>query len=238
MRDDLGNRLKVKYERATQQHVQQRTHLIIRLDGKAFHTFTRKAEKPHDLRLSVTFNVAVSKLCKSIDGAKFAYLQSDEVSILVTDFATKNTSMWLDGNVQKICSISSSILTAEFNNYLKTNTSFENTALAYFDSRVFTISDPVEVYNYFVWRQQDCTRNSINSMAQTLYSHKQLQGKNCNELQELIFQKGTNWNDLSTEFKRGKIIKKEEGKGWSVDLEIPIFTQSDYIQKLLPTYGY
>jgi tRNA(His) 5'-end guanylyltransferase len=81
--------------------------------------------------------------------------------------------------------------------------------IALFDSRVFTIPSRNEVENYFIWRQQDTVRNSISSLAQSLYSHNHLYGKNSSEMQELCFLKGKNWNDLSDKIKNGRLISKE-----------------------------
>jgi tRNA(His) guanylyltransferase len=252
-KDPLGTRMKENYEDRTRYLLPRRTYSILRLDGKSFHTFTKHCSRPFDRNLTHALNIAAIKLVEQIDGAQFAYLQSDEISVLLTDFTTKNTEAWFKGNIQKICSVSASILSAEFN---AVYTYHPTRKLGYFDSRVFSIPDPVEVANYFIWRQKDCTRNSINSVAQSLYSHKELKGKSCNDLQEMVFQKGTNWNDLETSLKRGRVIKKEKyinymgeikpyigNTGsivhkWAVDNDIPIFTQSDYLEKLIPERGY
>jgi len=164
-------------------------------------------------------------LCRHIQGAQFAYVQSDEISILLTDFEKITTDAWFNNNVQKMASISASMATREFNRSLmeyrfsEAKTDKEKLidycalaadciSLAEFDSRVFTLSDIHETENYFVWRQKDCTRNSITSVAQSLYSHKELHGKNSSEKQEMIFQKGQNFNDYPIGCKRGRFIKQ------------------------------
>lgn len=225
MKNDLGDRIKTYYENRTRLYLPRRTYTIIRIDGKAFHTYTKKLNKPFDSDFIDDMNETAIKLCEEIQGAKMAYVQSDEISILLSDFDTIYTDAWFDGNVQKITSISASIATAKFNNLRlirellnypdeeKYNTwEFDTTIeqnLAYFDSRVFTIPSLVEVENYFIWRQKDAVKNSISCLAQSLYSHKELLGKNSNEKQEMCFQKGQNWNNLPISQKRGSIILKQ-----------------------------
>lgn len=233
MNDSLGDRIKNNYENRTRIMLPRRTYTIIRLDGKAFHTFTKGFDRPYDIDLMEIMNQTALSLCKEIQGAQFAYVQSDEISILVTDFENIQTQAWFDGNLQKIVSVSAAIATQSFNYHARENRIYKE---ALFDSRAFTINDPTEVENYFIWRQQDCTRNSIQMAAQSLYKHKELQNKNSSELQEMIFQKGQNWNDYPIDFKRGRVIM---GNPPEIELfchtSIPIFTQNrEFIQGLIP----
>lgn len=232
----LGDRMKEFYEDRTRTYLPRRTYTIIRIDGKAFHTYTKGLDEPFDEKFVSDMDETAKFLCEKIQGTKLAFVQSDEISILVTDFDLLNTAAWFDGNIQKITSISASLATAKFNE-------LRPGKLAYFDSRVFTIPSLAEVINYFIWRQQDTTRNSISAVARTLYSDKELQGKNSSQLQELCFQKGVNWNDLPVKLKRGRLILKEtyEKQGslrarW-VSTEPAIFTKDNscllnYIPKL------
>jgi tRNA(His) guanylyltransferase len=224
MIDTLGDRMKSYYENRTRVFLPRRTYTIIRIDGKAFHTYTQGLTRPFDDQLILDMDNTASYLCKNIQGAKIAFVQSDEISILLTDFDDLNTDAWFDGNIQKIVSVSSSLATAKFNE-------LRPGKIALFDSRVFTIPTKTEVENYFIWRQQDTVRNSIQSVAQSLYSHKELIQKNTDKLQEMIFQKGTNWNDYSPKYKRGRMIVKtsyEKDGGirtmWD-SIEVPIFTK-------------
>lgn len=225
--DVLGPRMKDNYENRTRNLLPRRTYTVIRLDGKAFHTFTRHFERPFDYDLMAMMDQTSIELAKSIQGVKFCFTQSDEVSLIMTDFETEQTDAWFDGNIQKIASVSASIATAAFNKahlaywlakykddadkglMAKTYAEGQMVKQAHFDSRVFTIPDRSEVFNYLIWRQQDATRNSIQMGAQALYSHGQLHGKNTSELQELMFQKGVNWNDYPSSAKRGRAIIKE-----------------------------
>jgi tRNA(His) 5'-end guanylyltransferase len=234
MKEELGDRMKNYYENRTRYFLPIRTYTLIRLDGVHFHTYTRGLNRPFDEKLMNDMDETAKFVCSNIQGAKFAFIQSDEISLLVTDFENIKTSAWFEGNIQKISSVSSAMATAKFNE-------LRPGKLAFFDSRVFTITTKVEVENYFVWRQQDTVRNSISSVAQYLYSHKELNGKNSKEKQELIFQKGINWNDYSAKYKRGRMIVKEyymkeetKRSKWSI-VEPPIFTKNiEYIRYLIP----
>lgn len=210
--DELGERMKENYENRTRLFLPRRTYTIIRLDGKAFHTYTRGFKRPYDLGLMRVMDQTAQVLCEKIQNVKLAFVQSDEISLLLTDFETIHTDAWFGGNIQKIVSVSASIATAHFNlgMYLDEEIMASMDKVAYFDSRTYTIPDPQEVANYFIWRQQDATRNSIQMGAQALYSQKELNKKNTSELQELMFQKGINWDKYPVGFKRGRIILKEK----------------------------
>lgn len=205
--DALGDRMKERYENRARYLLPRRTNTILRLDGKAFHTYTRGLDRPYDQQLMDDMADTAEFLCQEIAGARFAYTQSDEISVLLTDFAAPKTEAWFDGNLQKMVSVSASLATAKFNQ-------LRPGKLAFFDSRAFTIADSVEVGNYFVWRQQDATRNSISMAAQARFSHKQLHGKSSNQMQEMLWSEhGVNWNDYDPRFKRGTVLASEVKRG-------------------------
>ncbi len=205
-KDSLGDRMKADYERRTRFLLPRRTYTLIRVDGKSFHSYTRGCRRPYDSELMADMDAAARALCENITGAQLAFVQSDEISILLTDFAAMQTESWFDGNVQKLASISASVATAHFNQ-ARMRRAAETETLAYFDSRAFTIPDPVEVENYLIWRQQDTARNSISMTAQAHFPHAALQGKSSDEMQEMLWQeKGINWNDMPGGFKRGRCI--------------------------------
>lgn len=234
MKDELGERIKEQYENRTRFSLPRRTFTIIRLDGKAFHTYTRGLQKPFDEGLFEDMDKAIIAMLPQIQGAQFAYTQSDEISVLVTDFEKPTTSAWFDGNVQKIVSVSASLITAEFNKVRARRWSAAYKAnmvlsglgmgeeaadhgdtnpftLAFFDARVFTIPDRMEVMNYFIWRNQDAARNSVSMVAQSLFSHRELQGMSSPDMQEMMYQKcGINWADYDPSKKNGRLIVKEE----------------------------
>jgi tRNA(His) 5'-end guanylyltransferase len=222
--DSLGDRIKNNYEGRSQTYLPRRTYTVLRLDGKAFHTYTRNCKRPYDLELMEDMDNTAKYLCENIQGCKLAYVQSDEISLVLTDFDNINTDAWFDGNVQKITSISASMAAAKFNqlrtrrnlNPTGDDTPFvcdddiKNLQIACFDSRCFVIPDVVEVHNYFLWRQQDATRNSIQMTGQAHFSHKELQNKSCDDIQEMLWaKKNINWNDMPVGFKRGRCVVKE-----------------------------
>lgn len=229
MFDSLGDRMKGQYENRTRVFLPRRTFTIIRLDGKAFHTLTRGMEKPFDYEFMGRMDQVGLALCKEVEGTQFAYLQSDEISLLLTDFARPETQAWFDGNLQKITSVSASIATAAFN--------VGPGKRGLFDARAFTIPDAVEVENYFIWRQNDWTRNSVQMVAQSQFSHKEIHGKSNSEMQDMLFlREGINWNDFPTQSKRGRCVRYVE-QGWQVDNEIPIFTQDrEYLRGMIPRH--
>jgi len=252
-KDQLGDRMKEFYEDRSRIYLPRRTYSVIRIDGKAFHTYTKGLERPFDMPFIEDMDKTAAYLCKNIQGAKFAFVQSDEISIVLTDFEKIQTSAWYDGNIQKITSVSASIATAKFNELRVQRAYYSNEELGYgldeikpnlafFDSRVFTIPAREEVINYCIWRQQDTVRNSISSVAQSLYSPKELHGKNTNVQQEMIFQKGINWDKYNPKLKRGRIILKEiyslsngaVRSRW-VSVAPPTFTKErDFFNDLLP----
>ena len=206
----LGDRMK-SFEDVWRFSLTPRMPLIIRVDGRAFHTFTKKMRfnKPYDDSFMKAMVAACRALLDDIQGAKLVYVQSDEISVFSNDYERIETQAWFDKNLQKMVSISASVATVAFNQYLRKNIwkSFD-AGEAFFDSRAFVVPKE-EVCNYFIWRQQDATRNSIQGLAQSLFSHKSLHGLSCDELQEKIFKdKGINWNNEETWKKRGVCLYK------------------------------
>lgn len=236
--DSLGDRMK-RYEDSSRFFLLRRMYTIIRIDGKAFHTYTRGLKRPFDDDLIHDMNETAKFLCQNIQGAKIGYVQSDEISIILTDFDDLNTSAWFDNNIQKIASVSASMAAAKFNQQRLLLDERLIHKLAFFDARVFQVPTKTEAINYLIWRQNDATRNSISSVAQSMYSHKELHGKNSKEMQEMIFQKGLNWNDLPSGYKRGRVICRQqedtEHTFWDILITIPIFTQDkDMLNHIIP----
>lgn len=241
---NLGDRIKEYYESRTKQFLTRRTITIIRLDGKGFSKFTKGLNKPFDDGFSDDMDATAVYLCENIQGAKLAYTQSDEISIVISDFDNLETSAWFDYNVQKMVSISASLATARFNQLRAFR---GETKLAQFDARVFQVPSTDEMINTLIWRQQDCTRNSISMAADANFSHKLLEGKSGNEKQDMLFnEKGINWNDYKVKYKRGTVISKkvitmqdENEKDytrnkWIPDANTPIFTQDkEYLENIM-----
>lgn len=267
--DELGKRMKEFYEAVPKTRLVRRTPVAIRIDGKAFHTFTRGFEKPFDEVLGRAMRKTMQYLCENIQGCVLGYTQSDEITLILIDYKKLTSSAWFDYEVQKMCSIAASMTTMAFNRFfageVKTFTfnngeNYERGSKeailcevyrnavnkgAMFDARVFNIPKE-EVANLIYWRQLDATRNSIQMVGQANFSHKELQNKSCNVIQEMLFQeRDINWNDFPTHLKRGSCCVKsdvsvtfatehEDGSvttgaverpHWEIDLEIPIFKE-------------
>jgi tRNA(His) 5'-end guanylyltransferase len=244
--DSLGDRMK-GYESVQKQLLTRRTPAIIRLDGKAFHTYTKRQLWKYDPRASESpfsevmhgaMALATKHLVDNIQGAVFAYTQSDEISIFLRDWDTLMTQPWHNGNIQKIVSVSASLASVAFNHYLVSQSQEKSypvniNELALFDSRVFTLPKE-EVCNYFIWRQQDATRNSIQMLGHFHFSQKQMHGLNNSQVQDkLMLEKQINWNDLDVWKKRGTCVRRDCGT-LVIDHFPPIFTQDrQYIEQYL-----
>ena len=233
--DDLGTRMKMFYEQIPKTKLIRRMPVIIRIDGKAFHTFTRGFQKPFDEVLIQTMQETTKYLCENVQGCVLGYTQSDEISLVLVDYQRFETSAWFDYEIQKMCSIAASMATMAFNKFFENNVDdyrfskwdgvskyeegteeYIKTLLksvekgAMFDARVFNIPKE-EVTNCIYWRQLDASRNSIQMVGQANFSHKELQNKSCNDIQDmLMLQKNINWNDFPTYQKRGTCVIKEE----------------------------
>jgi tRNA(His) 5'-end guanylyltransferase len=208
-KDSIGNRMKANYENRYRLFLTRRTPVIMRFDGRAFHTLTRGLQKPFDYYFSDTMVSTASFLCSEIQGAKCAYVQSDEISVLITDFDTLTTDAWFDYNIQKMTSISAGLASAYF-----TTTWCNDVKITTFDSRVFNIPTE-EVCNYFIWRQIDWVRNSVQMLAQSQFSHSQLHKKNTPMMHDMLHEKGINWADLEERWKNGMFVFRGDNGGWN-----------------------
>lgn len=230
--DDLGMRMKDFYEHIPQTKLMRRTPVMIRIDGKAFHTFTRGFAKPFDDVLIKSMQRTMKYLCENIQGCVLGYTQSDEITLVLVDYKRFESSAWFDYEVMKMCSIAASMATMAFNNFFREEvdklifeyshslvpqcvelqqkaTEYHNILLkavhkgAMFDARVFNIPKE-EVTNCVYWRQLDATRNSIQMMGQAYFSHNELQHKSCINIQDMLMEHhNINWNDLPAYKKRG-----------------------------------
>lgn len=213
--------MKLNYEGRSQSYLTRRTPVVMRLDGRAFHTLTRHCQKPFDDQLADLMNETAIKVCEEAQGAKCAYVQSDEISILIIDYDRLTSDAWFNYNVQKMTSISASIASAWLN-IIASQRLFSKVAT--FDSRVFNVPKE-EVCNYFIWRQQDWTRNSLEMLARAHFSHKELHKKNTADIHEMLFQKGINWSELPDKWNGRFIVKtiSDEKSEWKVLDKCPIF---------------
>ncbi len=247
MNDELGNRMKSNYENVTRYYLSRRTPVIIRLDGKAFHTFTKGFDKPFDSILVEAMQYTTEQLCKNVQGCVFGYCQSDEISLLLVDYKKLNSDAWFSYNIQKCSSVAASLATNYFNSYLLDciinfknfnqcdEVDFLNSKLfkASFDARIFNIPKE-EVVNYFIWRQNDCIRNAINSIGQYYFSYKNLQHKNISQIREMLVKNKINEEDYSGYCRFGSSIIKDckDGKEEWVTVISPIFKENrNFINK-------
>ena len=270
--DDLGTRMKEFYEQVPKTRLVRRMPVAIRIDGKAFHTFTKGFHKPFDDILIKTMQETTKYLCENIQGCVLGYTQSDEITLILVDYQKLTSSAWFDYEVQKLCSISASMATMAFNKFFERNaenyiqncaTDYEIDGLygkgtpeyqlceiyqkaaekgAMFDARCFNIPKE-EVTNLVYWRQLDASRNSIQMVGQANFSHKELQNKTCNMIQDMLHeQKGINWNDYPTVWKRGTAVVKVtieseriNASNWVIDTEMPILKGEDraYVDDLV-----
>jgi len=236
-RDSLGDRMKNSYENRNKTYLTKRTPVMLRLDGKAFSTYTKGFERPFSKPLSDLMTDTALFLAQEIQGAKLVYTQSDEISILITDFDDIKTDAWFGYETSKMNSIAASLATGKFNDLVRRRgLNTKNDKLAFFDCRAFTIPRE-EVMNCFRWRYQDWLRNSIQMLAQANFSHKELHGKNKSNMHDmLMLEKGINWNDLDPLWKNGTLIyKNDEGK-WFKDNDIKFIQEegfSDFCKKVM-----
>ena len=273
--DELGKRMKDYYENISKIKLTRRTPVIIRLDGKNFHTFTRGFKKPFDEILIKSMQETMKYLCENVQGCVLGYTQSDEITLVIIDYQNLNTSAWFDYDAQKICSISGSMATLAFNKSFTKNAEefmsdcaadYEMKGLygkgtleyelcgryqsaiqkgAMFDARCFNIPKE-EVVNCLYWRQIDVIRNSVQMVGQANYSSKQLDGKSCNRIKEMLLsEKNIDWDSLPIYQQRGSCCIKKTyypdmtntklmRTHWVIDNEIPIFKDDrDYIERYI-----
>lgn len=203
----LSDRMK-KYENVTNTRLVPRLPIIVRIDGRAFHTFCRNMNRPYDCFMS-SLMLETTKYLVDESNAVIGYTQSDEINLILYNGNPQSESMF-DGRTQKLCSILAALATAKFNRRIFDYFDEKNyiTSFPVFDCRVFNVPCKSEAVNVLVWRELDATRNSITMAAQSQYSHNELMNKNTDQMQEMLFQKGINWNDYPTFFKRGTYVRR------------------------------
>lgn len=239
-KDSLGDRMK-DYEQRAFRSLIRRIPLIIRVDGKSFSKWTKGLVRPFDDDLKECMSYTMYKLCSSIDGARFGYTQSDEISILVCDYRDILTQGWFDYRANKIESVVASMATAAFNHAcLKIMPEwYQKMGPALFDARAWSLPKE-EISNYFLWRQKDCEKNSVSQVAQVHFSSGLLKNKTGNQRQDmLLLERNINWNNFPIKYKRGsaayKVVIEVEGSVRSkyvVDNSMPIITQDrNYVER-------
>ncbi len=255
MKDDLGNRMK-GYEALSRSNLDRDLPVIARIDGKAFRTFTKNLDKPWDRGLQKSMWSAAKYAAERIQGCKLAYVQSDEISFLLTGYDKEDTQGWFNYKLEKMTSVAASMVTAGFIsagfNHLpqKTLGFLDGKGLPAFDARFFNLPKD-EVSNYFWSREQDCIRNSVQMLARAHFSHKECNKKNNSQLKEMLLEKDISWEKQDHFSKYGVCIRKVEKEEmvsyevhgeqrtsmakrnyWEVDYDIPIFyKEREYVEK-------
>ena len=197
---DLSNRMKHNYERRQRFCLTRRIPVIIRVDGKAFHTVTQDMDKPFDEHFIAAMRNAAAYVADEMQGCKLVFVQSDEASFLLTDYDTVTTDAWFDYNLCKIVSVSAALMTLYFNRGLGMH---DLEVQGVFDSRAFNVPRE-EVANYFLWRAKDWARNSLLMYSQSFFAHNRMLNKSHADLHEMLHAIGKNWaTDLADYLKNG-----------------------------------
>lgn len=245
----LSDRMK-GYEGISRHYLIRRMPVIIRIDGKNFHSFTKGFKKPFDDILVKVMQDTMLEICEKVEGCVMGYTQSDEISLVLCDYHKLDTEAWFGNNLWKLCSVSASLATSAFNKYFRNAVIGESESYkkridkANFDSRAFNIPRE-EVCNYFIWRQKDAIRNSIQATALANFSQKQLEGVACDRAVEMLkAEKSVIWEEYPLHLQRGTCCIKSpvifnEGTDqqitrnkWGIDMETPAFSEDrDYIEK-------
>jgi tRNA(His) guanylyltransferase len=217
--DEFGNRMKLYEGKESDRTFLPLLPICVRLDGKGFSKFTKGLQRPYDIRLITLMGLVTKFLVEETD-ARIGYTQSDEISLIIYSENYKSQT-YFDGRIQKIVSTLASLTTAKFNQLKPEYIPEKANKLACFDCRAWQVPNQIEAVNNILWREKDATKNSISMAAQHYYSHKELLNKNSKQKQEMLFEKGINWNDYPDNFKRGTyVIRKRVSKKFSVeDLE-------------------
>lgn len=239
---DYDIRMK-RYEKVTDIKLVPNSPVIIRVEGRAFHTLTRKFDKPFDEIFRTSMEYTTMQLCKNIQNCVIAYTQSDEISLLLVDYINIEQNQMFDGRVQKLSSIAASIATYSFNEKMNELADFHpdkvyknvlSQTIPLFDARAYNIPKD-EVCNYFLWRQKDCTKNSISMIARCHFSAQSMKGQTREVLKErLLNSEGINIEkDFEHRYLYGSCCIKIDGT-WTIDKNIPKFNENrDYIESLV-----
>ena len=256
--DDLGLRMK-DYENKAKMTLKKKVPVAIRIDGKAFHTFTRGFKKPFDTILIHSMQETMKYLCENIQGCVFGYTQSDEITLILIDYQNENSQGWFDYKVQKMCSIAASMATIAFNKFFSENAgkfyrsiwdeavedwSIDTTEEdieycatlslaarkgAMFDARCFSIPKD-EVANLIYWRQLDAIRNSVQMVGQANFSHKELHSKTCNDIRGMLMsQKDIDWSKLPIHQQRGSCCIKRLLQNGNVEIKDGVYTRLKWV---------
>jgi tRNA(His) 5'-end guanylyltransferase len=216
----LGDRMKFYEGRFTNEVLMPMIPVMARLDGRSFSRFTKGLARPYDERLSNLMQQTTRYLVDAT-GARAGYTQSDEISLVWLQ-NSPDSDIFFSGKLTKMVSVLASMCSVYFNKHLSELLPEKSDQSPVFDCRVWNVPLEYEACNCLIWREMDATRNSVSMAARSFYSHKELHGKNSSQMQEMMFQKGQNWNDYPSFFKRGTyvfrkpvVLKREDGEEYT-----------------------
>jgi tRNA(His) 5'-end guanylyltransferase len=206
-KDGLGDRCK-GYELAEAgRRAMRGLPLLARLDGRAFHTFTRDLRRPYEHGMSIAMIETTRYLVHEMT-ALVGYTQSDEITLAWFESSQSASDYAFDGRFQKLASVLAGMASAKFGKLVATHLPNKADETPHFDCRVWQVPSLDDAAAVFVWREDDATKNSITMAAGAYYSDAALDGKNSNVKQEMLWQKGVNWNDFPAFFKRGTYLQR------------------------------
>lgn len=206
MNDALGDRCKTYEGAEASRRFMPLIPIVARIDGRSFSSFTRGMERPYDNIMSQMM-METTKFLIEETNASIGYTQSDEIS-LAWHSTDHRSQIWFDGRIMKMTSQLAAQATLIFNRLVSERYPQYYNRMPTFDARVWQVPNRTEAANMFVWREWDATKNSITMAASHYYSHAELQSKNGSEKQEMLFQKGVNWNNYPDFFKRGTYYQR------------------------------
>jgi len=175
---------------------------ILQLDGKAFHTWTRGLNIPFDAKFVEAMDAVAGLLAQKISNVKFAYVQSDEISLLMTDFENDKTEAYYANRIQKVVSTSAGLASAFMTR------EFPDKPFAVFDARFFSAPDKDAVKDWFIWRQADGIKNSVRAVGYSHFSGAELNNKNTHDVREMLLKIDDPWERYDEGLQRGRIVTK------------------------------
>lgn len=205
--DAFGDKVKEFEAISAKETLDETLPMCVRIDGKAFHTYTRGLERPYDKRLSDAMISTMNFLLEKTD-ARLGYTQSDEISLVYFKMAN-NQQTYFGSRTQKLVSVLASMATAKFNAEVRKNIPEKEDIFAYFDCRVWNVPSLEDAADVFVWRQDDAIKNAVSMAASAYYSHNQLHGKNSSEKKSMLLDKGVKWDDFPEFFTTGTFAMKK-----------------------------
>lgn len=206
--DILGDRMKAFESIEAGRRLIPGLPVMVRLDGRSFHTFTRGMPRPYFEPMSMAM-IETAKYLVTQTNACFAYTQSDEITLGFWNEDPRNALLF-DGRIQKLTSVLAGMATAKFNQEVLKRMPEKADMLPVFDARVFSMPSLDEMVECVLFRALDCSKNSITMAASAYYSHKELHGKSSADKHEMLYAKGVNWAHYPSFFKDGTFVRREK----------------------------